>query len=111
MKLEIEFDKDEVDCASGWHGGDSTMFYAVASTGKLALGSRRPYRINTDTEWFAYLCDTFEAEILDALCIIDEASAKVDDAEKIEELAKDYITLKDMLAKTKEARRAVADPS
>jgi hypothetical protein len=41
--------------ASYWHSGQDDMLYAVASTGSLTTGSRRPYddgRPYTDEEWY-----------------------------------------------------------
>lgn len=54
-----------VTLSSDWHGGQSSMLYAIASTGNLSMGSRRPimndeydcsaYRPMTDEEWIAHM--------------------------------------------------------
>lgn len=42
---------DEIQLAQDWYGGQASMLYAVGSTGALALGSVRPYGVDTDDEW------------------------------------------------------------
>jgi len=37
----IDFESDEIEAASRWHGGQSSMLYAVASTGALSRGTIR----------------------------------------------------------------------
>lgn len=37
-----EVTEEQLQLAAAWHGGQGSMLYAVASTGNLFLGSRRP---------------------------------------------------------------------
>lgn len=60
MKALI-FDREEQEVACSWHGGQSSMLYAVCSTGTLALGSRRP-RGMSDEEWFESLAEDLATE-------------------------------------------------
>ena len=62
----IYFGDDEIKTASNWHGGQSSMLYAVASTGMLSRGTHRPRGIDTDAEWMADLASRLESEALDA---------------------------------------------
>lgn len=60
---------DQLAACQAWHGGQASTFYAVASTGSLATGTRRPstvdhydhgapvWRPMTDAEWRAELLD------------------------------------------------------
>lgn len=41
----------EVALAKDWHGGQSSMLYAVASRGVLELGTIRPANCSSDDEW------------------------------------------------------------
>lgn len=52
----IEFDSDAIVAAEHWHGGQSSMLYALCSTGTLARGTIRPQSYDhdgpmTDEEW------------------------------------------------------------
>lgn len=38
----LELEPEEIDAATSWHGGQSSMLYAVASTGSLSRGTIRP---------------------------------------------------------------------
>jgi hypothetical protein len=71
MNNSIEFEDDELRAASNWHGGQSSMLYAIASTGSLRCGTIRPRHIDangypavemTDEEWFRDLCERLESE-------------------------------------------------
>ena len=62
MEEAIHFTTEEVEFASGWHGGQNSMLYAIASTGKLSVGSESFRRGRPDTVW---LCDL-------VLALIDE---------------------------------------
>lgn len=48
---EIEFDDSVQKFASEWHGGQNTMLYAIASTGKLSIGSESFRRGRPDIVW------------------------------------------------------------
>ena len=71
----------QLQLAAAWHGGQGSMLYAVASTGSLSLGSRRPlvwdegftgpitkdpdcgWRPATDREWADALVDQLVTEL------------------------------------------------
>jgi len=63
---EIEFSDEEIEAATRWHGGSSSMLYAVASTGALRRGTIRPYddegRPLTNEEWMIELAQKLEQE-------------------------------------------------
>lgn len=61
----------EVTLASEWHGGQASMLYAVASTGALSLGTRRPAGCDTDAEWAEYLRDTLARELREVCSLAD----------------------------------------
>ena len=51
-----------------WHNGQSSMMYAVSSTGSLSLGTIKPIDCDTEEEWFRYLLDSLSKEV--ELCIV-----------------------------------------
>lgn len=68
--------ENEVALAQDWHGGQQSMLYAIASTGSLTLGTRRPVRTfwddgrivhepMSDDEWQAELRSRLLAELRD----------------------------------------------
>jgi hypothetical protein len=98
-KYEIEFDGDEVEAACAWHGGQSTMLYAVCSTGALALGSRRPHSDMTDAEWFDDLKDGLESEVEDAIEGAEKQLDKAKSEDDEDELNMQIDAFKSMLRK------------
>lgn len=77
MTHSMDFDTEELEAASHWHGGQSSMLYAIVSTGALSCGTIRPHshdhdRPMTNAEWFADLVDRLDSE----------ASSAASDAEK-----------------------------
>ena len=56
---------EERELAVGWHGGQGSMLYAVASHGHLARGSVMPYHVDTDDEWNADLLDRLARELVE----------------------------------------------
>ena len=57
-----------IQLATDWHDGQSSMLYAVASTGSLSRGSVRPTtddppRPMTDYEWMLDLCEQLSSEL------------------------------------------------
>jgi hypothetical protein len=76
-----EVSDEQLQLARAWHGGQGSMLYAVASTGSLSLGSRRPlvwdegfadpvtndpdcgWRPATDREWADALVDQLVTEL------------------------------------------------
>jgi hypothetical protein len=76
-----EVSEEQLQLARAWHGGQGSMLYAVASTGSLSLGSRRPlvwdegftgpitkdpdcgWTLATDRQWADALVDQLVAEL------------------------------------------------
>ncbi len=49
-----------VSLCHDWNGGLEDMLYAVSSTGNLTTGEIRPWRYDSDEEWYYSLwCDLF----------------------------------------------------
>lgn len=70
-------------CSEFYYGQDS-MFYAVASTGDLSLGTIRPWnddenRPMNDTEWKGYLWDCLSVEINFAIRDLKKCPSKQND--------------------------------
>ncbi len=57
-----------VEVAERWHGGQSSMLYAICSTGGIKRGSVRPERTMSDGEWMLSLLDEASSELRDAAC-------------------------------------------
>jgi len=55
----------ELELASAWHGGQSSMLYAVASTGALSRGTIRAGR--SDAEWSHDLVLQLQHELSETL--------------------------------------------
>ena len=80
-----------------WHGGQSCLLYAIASTGGLTLGNRRPIGCDTEEKWYLQLWQELSADITyamrdgfghedyDILVGFEEWSNKI-----VEQLAKEY---------------------
>lgn len=62
-KLSISFSSEVIKFAQEWHGGQSSMLYAISSTGALTLGSIRPRGITEDVDHMHVLCDRLESEL------------------------------------------------
>lgn len=82
----IEFDADELTVAEQWHGGQSSMLYAIASTGALRRGSIRPRYCETDAEWFAYLASRL-AEEAESLIAVAQKFGEANDVPVLERIA------------------------
>ena len=80
----IEFTADELSVADQWHGGLSSMLYAIASTGALRRGSIRPRYCETDAEWFIHIAERL-ADEADAVAVM---ARKFDEDEDIEVLTR-----------------------
>ena len=59
IKIPDEF----VDLCEGWHGGQSSMLYAISSTENLTTGSIKPPRAETDEQWYLGLWRELSMEI------------------------------------------------
>jgi hypothetical protein len=55
---------EQVKLACDWHGGQSSMLYAVASTGALKRGTVQPYGSVTVAEWNVDLLDRLHGELV-----------------------------------------------
>jgi hypothetical protein len=65
--IEIAIPAEFIGLSSQWYSG-MDMLYAVASTGGLTLGSRRPFnrdvdRVLTDQEWHVQLWNELESDV------------------------------------------------
>lgn len=69
---------EEVALAVDWHGGQSTMLYAVASTGALSRGSEGYRRGRTDSEWTADLLAELAGEVADVISSANTAGETAD---------------------------------
>lgn len=67
----VDFPEEHVQTASEWHGGQSCILYAVASTGGLTRGTIRPvlcdddgnYTPASDEQWLRHLWDELETTL------------------------------------------------
>lgn len=82
----LNFDDDELEIAQAWHGGQSSMLYAIASTGALKRGSIRPREVKTDAEWFAHIADAL-AEEADHVAVMARKFNEHDDIAVLERIA------------------------
>lgn len=85
--FRIEFDDDELEIAMQWHGGASSMLYAIASTGALRLGSRRPDPSMTDAQWFQDLAYRLSTEAEHCADIAGDDDETVSDQELLLSIA------------------------
>ena len=67
MREKISIPVEYVELCQNWHGGQSSMMYAVSSTGGLTRGTIRPKNDNdepmTDDEWLCHLYETLLDEV------------------------------------------------
>lgn len=63
MESLIDFSEDEIVLCMNHYACMSDMLYAVASTGGLFRGNRRPPECETDEEWDAYLVAMFAIDL------------------------------------------------
>lgn len=114
-KIILELDPDEIEAACAWHGGQSSMLYAVASTGSLALGSVRPrertdagpsdpygshYRDLSDLEWKRDLVERLESEASESAEDARERSENpLDDTDDPDELIEHAEALESIVEK------------
>lgn len=87
----IDFDDEEIEAASNWHGGQGSMLYALSSTGTLSRGTIRPRhpdgRSMTDEEWMIDLAERLESEAERASNDAAKQAKKAKGTEKKEMLA------------------------
>lgn len=82
MTEKIDF-AEFAELCSQWHGGQSSMMYAVASTGELALGSYMPLDCEDEHEWMQKLLRDLLCEINICLRICDS-----EDSDQLHEFKK-----------------------
>lgn len=109
-RIIIELDAEEIHAAMSWHGGQSSMLYAVASTGALSLGSIRPSeylgdmppyrRPLTDLEWKRDLVTRLESEASsDAETARERATEDCDEDQEVDELLDQALALESIARK------------
>jgi hypothetical protein len=86
----IKIPQQYVDLCNGWYDGVNYVLYAIASTGKLTLGSIRPRvydsdRYMTDEEWYWSLFSDLSIELRQTIKNIDKRN-KQNEVEDYEEL-------------------------
>ena len=59
----IEIPSPFVDLCIGWYDGINDKLYAVASTGGLTLGNRRPVGCDSDEKWYLTLWRDFAVDV------------------------------------------------
>jgi len=59
----IQIPEEFVEIASQWHSGQADTLYAVASTGNLTLGNRRPAGCDTDEKWYLQLWRELDSDL------------------------------------------------
>ncbi len=116
----IELNDDEINAAQAWHGGQSSMLYAVASTGALSLGTVRPRERDehdrfvplSDLAWKRSLVERLEGE---ASSDADTARERVatddfDDGEDADELLDQALALESIARKCRAWLEANPEP-
>jgi hypothetical protein len=68
----------EVALAKDWHGGQTSMLYAVASRGVLELGTVRPAHCFSDDEWKNDLRWLLATELANVYALANKRSDWVD---------------------------------
>jgi hypothetical protein len=106
---KLELDAEEINAATSWHGGQSSMLYAVSSTGSLSLGTHRRVKASgdpmTDAEWFADLCWELSAEAEESADEAAKQLAEECDTSEREELEEQENALRSMTHKAEEAAK------
>lgn len=59
------------DFARDWYSGQSDMLYAIASTGGLTLGNRRPRDCDTDEQWYLQLWYDLDCDLRSCIRAMD----------------------------------------
>jgi len=108
----IEFDSEAIRAAEHWHGGQSSMLYALASTGALSRGTIRPQSyehdgLATDDEWIDQLAGdlSMEAERAVKDCLRMESNA---DGDERDDLRDDLDGLRSIVSTIEEWRASRA---
>jgi hypothetical protein len=106
MKKRIDFEHDAIVAAEHWHGGMTSMLYALSSSGYLGTGTIRPRGCDgplSDDEWIAMLADNLESEAQSALddCNLTRERSS---ASEHDELYEDEDGLRSILTTIKEWR-------
>lgn len=72
----------ELELASEYYAGQGSALYAIASTGKLSLGSIRPYGDDgpmTNDEWLEHLRGKLRREIAENVAVLERADVGSDE--------------------------------
>lgn len=101
MINHIEIPGEYVGLCRDWYCGIDDMLYAIASTGNLTTGNRRPTGCETDEQWYLQLYRDLEADIV---------SAERDARYNADDYKRDYTdeSYADVILKLKEFREWVA---
>lgn len=90
----IEIPPEFLDLAGAWYDGQSSMLYAVASTGGLTLGPVRPMvygenRHMTDEEWYWSLWSDLASELRSLIRMVEKnrGKARIAKLRRFEEFA------------------------
>lgn len=67
---KLEIPTEYVELCEAWHGGQSSMFYAISSTGALSLGTHNPYPGESDEVWMLGLMESTISEIEECIEIL-----------------------------------------
>lgn len=59
----LEIPPEYIELCEQWHSGQSSMFYAISSTGALSLGTNNPYPGESDEVWMLGLIENTILEI------------------------------------------------
>lgn len=105
-RYEIDFDDQQVGAAVNWHGGQGSMLYAVASTGALRLGTRRPRGVDNDREWFIYLANELEDEASKASQDASRQAWDTPDEDERTELREEAAILESIARDARDAAKA-----
>lgn len=71
--LSLKIPDEFIQLCTEWHSGQSSMMYAVSSTGALSLGTIKPLDCETDEEWFQSILSGLESEVRDCIRILKKS--------------------------------------
>lgn len=72
----IQIPKEFVVLAKGWYDGVNCLLYAIASTGNLTLGNRRPQSHWTDEMWYLSLWDGLDVTLMQIINALEKNDGK-----------------------------------
>lgn len=75
--LHIDIPYEFIELCEQWHFGQGCLLYAVASSGGLYLGNRRPTGCDTDEKWYLRLWLDLSADLSAAARVAKRASGEI----------------------------------